>query len=126
MKKTIFVNPVFKGITLIIISILIIRNTYNFLIQQKITGIIPILIQAMIMLLIIKEHKHAKLGIKIWSIFIIVAYGMSLTGKLIKVSLEGDYSINTIYFLLKQVLFLLIGLAILYFNNTTVKVETLK
>jgi len=126
MKKTVFVNPVFRGIILIIISVLIILNTYNLLIQQKITGIIPILIQIIVMLLIIKEHKHAKLGIKIWSIFIIVAYGLSLTGKLIKVSLEGDYSINTIYFLLEQVLFLLIGLAILYFNNTTVKVETLK
>ena len=126
MKKTVFVNPVFRGIILIIISVLIILNTYNLLIQQKITGIIPILIQIIVMLLIIKEHKHAKLGIKIWSIFIIAAYGLSLVGKLIKVLLENDYSTNTIYFILRQVLFLLVGLTILYFNNTTVKVKTLK
>ena len=126
MKKTVFISSFFKGIILIILSVLIILNVYNLLIQQKIMGIIPLLIQVMVMLLIVKEHKYAKLGIKIWSIFIIAAYGLSLVGKLIKVLLENDYSTNTIYFILRQVLFLLVGLTILYFNNTTVKVKTLK
>lgn len=123
MKKTIFTNQIFKGIILITLCILIILNTYSLLIQQRIMSVLPLFIQAIVMFLIIKEHKYAKLGIKIWTIFIITGYGMSLVGKLIKVLLENNYSANTVYFLSEQVLFLLIGFTILYFNNKTVKVE---
>ena len=122
MEKTVFSNKIFYTLLLVGLGVLLCWNLYTFSISQNLIALIPALVQIIVLILVLMKDKHAKLGIKIWSIILMVGPGLSILGKTIKLLL-GDDMASEIGALGIQVLILLVGLAIFHFNNTTVDVK---
>jgi len=113
MELTIFKNKIFYYLLISYLTILICWNSY-ILTKGVLKGIIPIVIQLIIIYLIIDKHKFAKIGIKIWSIVIILSHGISLLAKFVKIALGDDTEIPE---LLNKTVFLTIGVLIYIFNE---------
>lgn len=122
MEKTVFNNQAFHTLLLVGLGVLLCWNLYTFSISQNLIALIPAIVQVVVLVLVLMKHKHAKLGIKIWAIILMVGPGLSILGKTIKL-LIGDDMTSQIGALGIQVVILLVGLSIFHFNNTTVAVK---
>lgn len=122
MEKTVFTNQTFYTLILLGIGILISWNLYIFSISQNLIALLPTFVQFILLVLIMSKSKHAKLGIKIWAIVLIVGPSFSIVGKTIQVLL-GDDVIGKVGPLVIQILILFAGLTIYHYNNTTVEVK---
>ena len=65
------------------------------------------------------SHSHAKNGIKIWAIILILSHGLSLVGKSIKILLGEEIIISE---LMNKIIFLTIGILIYLFNEKYVEI----
>ena len=84
MKKTVFKNKTYYFILIIYIGVLLVWNLFTTIAYSKLIGILPVIIQTVLLILIISEYQYAKIGIKIWAIlFIIVAPGLKFVGQLL-------------------------------------------
>ena len=99
--------------------ILICWNSYAIL-NGNLIGIIPIVIQLIIIYLIFDKNKLAKIGIKIWSIILIAGPSLSILGGLLKTVGGIDLDVNK---LIERIIMLSIGILIFYYNDKTVKIE---
>lgn len=122
MDKTVFNNKTFHILILIGLGVLISYNLYVFSISLNVIALIPVCFQLVVLGLVLKKHKRAKLGIKIWSILLIVGPLMTILGKTIRLLLGDDMS-SELMDLVGSVFILLIGLAIFQFNSSTVEVQ---
>lgn len=111
MEKTIFKNKLFYYLLISYLILLICWNSYTVT-KGVLFGILPIVVQLILLYLIFDKNKLTKQGIKIWSIVIIFGYGISLFAKLLKIGL-GDKII--IVDLLNKFIFLSIGILIYVF-----------
>ncbi len=89
---------------------------------QNLIALIPAVVQLIILILILTKNKHAKLGIKIWSILLIVGPSLSILGKTIQILL-GDDVLGKVGPPIIQILILFAGLTIYHYNTTTVEVK---
>jgi len=119
MEKTIFKNQLFFYILVSYLIIMIFWNSYT-VISGNLIGIIPIVVQLIVLYLIIDKHKYAKIGIKIWSILLIAGPSLSILGGLLKMLADVDLVINK---LIQNILILTIGILIFYFNEKTLEVS---
>tara|TARA_B110000503_G_scaffold137418_1_gene221578 strand:+ start:700 stop:1068 length:369 start_codon:yes stop_codon:yes gene_type:complete len=117
MEKTEFKNKIFQYSLTGYLILLLCWNLY-VLNTGNLYGLIPIVIQGALLILIFLKNKYTKIGIKIWSIILILSSGLSLAGKSIKIFL-GDEIIITEFML--KVLFLSIGILIYTFNEKFVE-----
>jgi hypothetical protein len=117
MEKTEFKNKIFQYSLTGYLILLLCWNLY-VLNTGNLYGLIPIVIQGVLLILIFLKNKYTKIGIKIWSIILILSSGLSLAGKSIKIFL-GDEIIITEFML--KVLFLSIGILIYTFNEKFVE-----
>lgn len=118
MEKTIFKNQLFFYLLISYIIILICWNSYTVILGNLI-GILPIVVQLILLYLIFDKHKYAKVGIKIWSILLIVGPSLSIFGGLLKKFAGEDLVISKF---IQNILILTIGLLIFYFNEKTLEV----
>lgn len=124
MEKTVFKNQAFHALLLIGIGVLLSWNLYIFSISQNLIALIPAIVQVFVLVLVLLKNKNAKLGIKIWSILLIVGPSLSILGKTVQVLL-GDDVLSKIGPLIIQILILFVGLTVNHYNNTTVDVKVM-
>ncbi len=122
MKKTFFKNQIFQVFIIAALGLLICLNLYTFLISNSLIALIPALIQMIVLVLVLMKHKHAKMGINVWAIILMLGGGLVILGKLIKLFI-GDDITDGIGKLVLNVLIFSAGLAIYNFNQKTVEVK---
>lgn len=122
MEKTIFKNQIYYKILLVVLSILILWNVYALLTVRNYLSLITITVLSIVLLLIITKNKHAKIGLNIWTVLLIIGPTLSIAGKSIKIFL-GDDIPNVVSQLVMSITTLICGLFIHHFNKTTVTVE---
>jgi len=118
-EKTIFKNRLFY---LLLISYLILLSAWNIyvLTTGNLKAIIPVTIQGILLFLILTENKHAKLGIKIWVIIMILSNGVSFLAKLLKIFLGDEIVFSD---LLNKIIFITIAVLIYLFNKKHVEIS---
>ncbi len=89
MEKNVLNNQTFSTFLLIGIGIISCWNLYTFSITQNLIALIPAVVQLIILVLVLTKNMPAKMGIKIWSILLIIGPSLSILGKTIQV-LSGD------------------------------------
>lgn len=90
-------------------------------------GLLPIVIQATLLVLIFRKHEYAKNGIKFWSsIFLIAGSGLQFFGLYFK-DLTDSFANADLEHYLTSGITILIGTVIVNYTNKTVKiVENIK
>lgn len=125
MQVTEFKNQTFYFCVLALLACLILYNCYVILTFQEIWGIIPILIQAVIIGMIITKHRFAKIVLKIWAIiFLVVGSILQIVGQGIQDI--GDHRIVDYMFYLVAAINLIVGSLVVYFTSTSVIVHEVK
>lgn len=122
MEKTFFKNQLFQILIIVALGLLICWNLYTFLISKSLIALIPTIIQIIVLVLVLTKHKHAKMGINVWAVILMLGGGLVILGKTIKL-LIGDDVTDEIGKLVLNVIILLAGLAIYNFNQKTVEVK---
>jgi len=119
MNKIIFKNQTFYYLLISYLIILICWNSYA-VVNGSLFGLIPIVIQLIIIYLLYDKNKHVKIGIKIWSIVLIIGPSLSIVGKLLKTVAGTDLDLKK---LIENLILLTVGILIYYFNDKTVEIE---
>lgn len=122
MQVTEFKNQTFYFCVLTLLGCLILYNCYIILTFQEIWGIIPILIQAIIIGMILTKNQFAKIILKIWAIiFLVVGSSFQIILQAIQDFTE-NLEVDLTYYIVAGIN-LLVGSLIIYFTNTTVVVH---
>jgi hypothetical protein len=121
--KTVFKNKTFFYVLLGYISFLLLYNIFLGITTKNYWGLLPIIIQVILLALMLTYNKYARIALIWWTIiFHIIDFSLTLMGSLL--SLVGDAHkgapINKIIF---SSVMLIIGITILTFLYKTVKVE---
>ncbi|MFI0428000.1 hypothetical protein [Mariniflexile sp. HMF6888] len=119
MGKTVFKSKLFHLLLICYLISLLSWNIFN-LISGNLNASIPITIQATVLFFILTENKHAKFGIKVWAIVIIISHSISLLAKLFKIFVGDEIIIAD---LLNKIIFASIGILIYLFNEKYVEIE---
>jgi len=122
MEKTFFKNQTFQVLIIAALGLLICWNLYTFLISMSLIALIPTLIQIIVLVLVLMKHKHAKMGINVWAVILMLGGGLVILGKLLKF-FAGDDIMDGIGKLILNVIIFSAGLAIYNFNQKTVEVK---
>ena len=122
MEKTVFKNQNFQALVITALGILFCLNLYNLLFAKSYFSLIPLTVQAVVLYLILTRDKNAKLGIKVWSVIMMVGSGLSILSKIVKMAL-GDDVVSMMGPLILQLLFFAVGMLCYNYNETTVEVE---
>lgn len=118
-QKTIFNNLMFYWLLIACIISISIWNGYQ--IHSGVTyRAIPIMLQIILLYLIFSKNQFAKLGIKIWSIYLVATQGIQLFGIILLTTEAEKINYTSI---LSALLLLIIGILIFNFNNKTVEVK---
>lgn len=125
MKQTQFTNKTFYWIIIVIIGVLMLWNIYASLITT-LTALLPLAIQALLLILIITKNQYAKIGIKLWAlIFLTIASALQFGGKLLQDLAENFTNVNVSHYITTGIT-MTIGILIVVFINKTVKVIEVK
>lgn len=125
MKQTQFTNKTFYWIIIVIIGVLMLWNIYAFLITT-LTALLPLAIQALLLILIITKNQYAKIGIKLWAlVFLTIASALQFGGKLLQDLAENFTNVNASHYITTGIT-MTIGILIVVFLNKTVKVIEVK
>ena len=122
MEKTFFKNQTFQVLIIAALGLLICWNLYTFLISMSLIALIPTLIQIIVLVLVLMKHKHAKMGVNVWAVILMLGGGLVILGKLLKF-FAGDDIMDGIGKLILNVIIFSAGLAIYNFNQKTVEVK---
>lgn len=127
MKKSIFNSVVFYWVIVSILGVLLLWNLYFTITHTRFSGLLPIVIQATLLVLIFKRHEYAKIGIKLWAIiFLIFAAGLQFFGRFLN-DLTDSFTNADLQHYLTTGLTILIGIIIVGYTNKTVEiVETVE
>ena len=122
MKKAVFKNQYFYFVVIMFLVLLLIWNSYVVFLGSYV-GLIPILIQLVLLFLILTKNPYSKIGLKFFSvIFLIGASGLQVVSALLKASI-GEFETVNGNKLLFSLLNLAIGIIILVYTNKTVIVS---
>lgn len=122
MKKSYFTNTLFYWAVILILSLLLLWNLYLTFAYSRLVGLLPIAIQATLLVLLFKKHEYAKNGIKLWAIiFLIAGPVLQFVGRLLKNIAESFTSADLQHYITTGAT-ILVGVTILYYTNKTVEV----
>ena len=124
MKKVLFKNQKYYVVIVMTLIIVILWNLFVLLVSDQLTPLIPISVQSIVLILVLIKSEYAKLGIKLWSLLLIVGPGLIIAGKALKI-LAGE-PLNEVMPLISNLFMLLGGIWIYHFNSTSVEVEELE
>jgi len=123
MKKTHFKNKTFFWAIITYLFSITIWNLYITIAYLNPLGLIPIILQCILLNLIFIRHKMVKIGIKIWAIiFLITSSGLQFVGRLLQDVGSGYVKVDFIHYLTTGVT-VLIGISIVVLSNKTVEVK---
>lgn len=121
MKKTLFANSNFYYGVIVYLIILLIWNILT-VIRGNILGLLPAFIQIALVMLIITKNQYAKIGLKFFSLVVlIVAPVLQLLSILLKASI-GEHSAGNVNKLFFSLLSFALGIIVLVLTNKTVRV----
>ncbi|MBZ0327193.1 MAG: hypothetical protein K8F54_06270 [Altibacter sp.] len=121
MKKVVFKNDMFYSILIIFLSILIVWNIYA-LTTGRFIAVISILIQSILLILVITRHEKTKIGITVWTVWIMIGASFGLLGKFMKLFL-GDEMGPLLEGILENIILLLIAYVFYSYNKSSVRIE---
>ncbi|WP_421824634.1 hypothetical protein [Flagellimonas oceanensis] len=121
MEKTFFKNQIFQICIIALLGFFICWNLYAFITTKSLVSLIPTIIQFIVLSLILMKHKHAKMGINLWSVLLMLGGGLVILGKLMKFFI-GDDITDGLGKLVLNILILSAGIIIYNFNQKTVEV----
>ena len=99
-------------------------NAFALMSQPTLLGLLPIIIQGVLIVLVLTKHEYAKVGLKSWAfIFLCIASGLQLFGRLIQDVAENFENLSASFYLLTGGTIIL-GVLIVIFTNRTVVVKT--
>ena len=122
MERTIFKNSIFYWLLIGYLGVVLIWNGYTTA-MGNLYGLIPLTVQMILIYLIFDKNKFAKVGIKIWSILLIIGPGLSILGGLLKSIAGENMDFNETF---TNLIMLTIGITVFYFNNKTVEIVIMK
>lgn len=118
MIKTEFKNKIFLNVLIGLILVLLAWNLFWSIAYKEILGLLPIILQTILLILILKRSRYAKIGIKLWaSIFFILGFGLQLFGRLLQDLSNGLGNADVSTYLTKGSI-IIIGVFILIFCKT--------
>ena len=122
MKISKFNNQTLYWTIIVVIGGLMMWNIYATIDTGKLSGILPITIQGVLLALILTRNQYAKIGIKIWSIiFLIIASGLQFFGRLLKDAVDNFVNANSLHYITTGIT-VIIGIMIVLYVNKTVEV----
>jgi hypothetical protein len=122
MKRIIFKNAFFHWAIVSILSLLLVWNLYKAVTTPKLVGLLPILIQILLLTLILRRHEYAKIGIKLWAImFLISGSGLQILGGITR-DLSDSFANLVLQHYLVAGVTILLGIVIVNYTNRTVEI----
>lgn len=122
MEKSKFNNEVYYWIIISIIILLLTYNLYLTIVYNYLIGLLPVTIQSILLFLILKKNKFAKIGIKLWAwIFLIIAYGLQFIGHLLKDVVVSFVNFDLIFYI-KTGIGVSVGFLIFIYANKTIEI----
>lgn len=114
-----FQQKKFKTFLLSYLILIITYNLYVFLIDFP-NGWLPILLNALILLLVISKNKNLKIVLKVWSmIFLIIFPGLQLLSRFMKKFLDNSFTIDFSSSFMAA-LFVVVGIIIFSYSKSIV------
>ena len=117
VEKTNFVNPIYKWSLVGIVSGFFLVNVYTLIVTLYPYSLIPIALQGAILFLVFKEHKWARLLIKIWAIMLMVT-GIAYWLQILALPSEFIFEAS-----IQKTILLVIGLTFLGLANRCVHLQ---
>lgn len=119
MKRVYYVNKFYLAFTIIIISFFLIRNIIIFLKSYSAMAVLPITIEIAILFLMLLRHKYLRIAIIVWSFLFIISGGLLLLSQFIFLFTSVErFDIHNV---IKDVVFLFIGLIMYFFLDKSIK-----
>jgi hypothetical protein len=123
MKKVVFKNPYYYKGLIAILLILLIYNTYWVFFGNNLVGLIPVLVQSVLLYLIAVNHALSKKAIQFWAlIFLVLAQFLRILGRFMK-DFAIDFKDADLIFYLQAICVLLLGLVIHEYAKDTITIE---
>jgi|TARA_R110001592_G_scaffold196893_1_gene444768 hypothetical protein len=121
MKQSHFSNQTVYWTIIAIIGGPMIWNLYSSITTGRLIGLLPITVQGVLIGLILTKNQYAKIGIKIWAIFLAVASGLQFVGRLLQDSADNFANANSLHYIMIGFT-ALVGITIVIYVNKTVEV----
>ena len=114
-------NTVFWSI-IALLGVLLLWNLYTTIASGNLIGLLPITIQAIVIVLVLTKNQYAKIVIKIWLIiFIILGPSLQFIGQFLQ-DIANSFTNADILYYLDKAIRILIGVTLLIYVNRTVEV----
>jgi len=115
-----FTNKKFYYLLIGYIGLLLLYNITASIIANYYLGVIPIIIQGLLLLLIFKKNRYLQLILITWaSIFLILIYGVNLFSNLL-IGISESWNNFSVEQNLYDVITLTIGILIVYYSKKTI------
>ena len=122
MKKTQFNNQAFYWIIIAIIGGLFIWNLFVVIKTGNLSGLIPAIVQGILLGLIFTKNQYAKIGTKIWAIvFLSIAYGLQFVGRFLSDLTENFINVDLSHYITTGFA-IAIGITLVIYINKTVEI----
>ncbi len=122
MKYTKFNSPVYKWLVVAFIGILLVWNLFLLVYYMMWIGLLPVTIQGVLILLILKQHQYTKLVIKWWAmIFLIISSSLQLAGRFLQDVVNNFIDMDVNYYG-ENGIRLIIGILIFIYAGKTLEV----
>jgi hypothetical protein len=122
MEKTVFKNQTFQILIIAALGLLLCWNLYTLFFLKSLVALVPIIVQTTVLVLVLTKNRHAKMGIKIWAIVLMIGGGLVILANTMKLLIGDDISDGTEKLILNIILFT-VGLFIYDSNQKTVEVK---
>jgi hypothetical protein len=135
MEKIQFNNNLFYWALIFIVCTILLKTIcitifFNQLIDipEIIVESVEITVESVLLFLIIKKHKYARIGIILWISMFLITLPVYKSIKLLGLSLIFGFDIPAFQFYIEQIINIIIGIVLLYFTlkTTTVSPEIIK
>jgi hypothetical protein len=122
MEKTQFNNKFFYWAIILVVSGLLLKTVYTTFSENQSIGIMPMVLQFVLLILILAKHKLARIGIIVWaSLFLLILSIFQITRQLVQNIKYGFDMIFMEYYLLVSIN-IVVGILILYYTIKTTKI----
>lgn len=122
MKETEFKNKYFYWIIILIVGVLLLKTIFTTFYYNQSVGILPMIIQFLLLIFILTKHKYARIGIIIWTtLFLLIFSAVQLAQGLVR-NFNYGIDISWLQYYLLIFVNLIVGTLVLFYTIKTTKV----
>lgn len=123
MKETEFKNKNFYWIIILIVGGLLLKTIFTTFYYNQSVGVMPMIVQFLLLVFILTKHKYARIGIIIWTtLFLLVFSVIQLAQGLVK-NFNYGIDINWLEYYLSISVNLIVGTLVLFYTLKTTKIK---